>query len=280
MISLRGGFAPADTETCLRNAAYDARTVGGSFSNVELIHEYLRWVNKQTRMLKNRISSDDLERLVLTPVYWALQTASRENPDNSVFDLVAAEISDRDTTLISAADEVKSEIERWNQPNSTGVVLDTNVLLEYGDVLLSTRWHDLVGNHSHLYMLVTRAAIDELDMKKMSRDTTDQGKKVRSQAKAAIRSLESMFTKVTTQTRFQLSEPPHNIGMFVLPSDELDHQQLGDIDAEIIDRAQTVAPFIEPIIILTYDLGMALRSRAAGVQAVRLEYTQREANTP
>ena len=99
---------------------YDARTVGGSSSNVELIHEYLRWVNKQTRMLKNRISSDDLERLVLTPVYWALQTASRENPDNSVFDLVAAEISDRDTTLISAADEVKSEIERWNQPKLHG----------------------------------------------------------------------------------------------------------------------------------------------------------------
>ena len=52
-------IAPADAEICLRNAAYDARTVGGSFCNVELIHEYLRWVNKQTRMLKNWISSDD-----------------------------------------------------------------------------------------------------------------------------------------------------------------------------------------------------------------------------
>ena len=257
-----------------------ARSVGGSFSNVELIHEYLRWVNKQTRMLKNRISSDGLERLVLTPVYWALQTASRDNLDNSVFDLVAAAISDRDTTPISAADEVKAEIERWNQPNSIGVVLDSNVLFEYGDVLLSTRWHDLVGSDGHLHMLVTRAAIDELDMKKMSRDTTDQGKKVRSQAMAAIRLLESIFKKVTTQTRFQLSEPPHNIGTFVLLSDELDHQQLGDIDAEIIDRGQTVAPFVEQIIVLTYDLGMALRSRAAGVDTVRLEYAQLEANTP
>ena len=89
-----------------------------------------------------------------------------------------------------------------------------------------------------------------------------------------------MFTKVAMQTRFQLSEPPQNIGTFVLLCDKLDHQQLGDVDAEIIDRAQTLAPFVEQTVILTCDRGMALRSRAAGVQAVRLEFTQREANTP
>lgn len=287
MISLRPGASPQLAVQNLRAAANAAHNATGTGKiGFHMMTAFIEWANAQAINLRPLISDHDLNHLVLTTEYWTLRGNAPADYLGGFTMSLINELLRCEANLKAAADGVEAEIARWKYPvaNETlAVTLDTNVLLQYSSKLLTARWHKIVKRPSgvtYIFLIVTRAAIDELDTKKMSRDKTPQGELVRSQAHVAIRKLEKMFAPFAAPGTFgpQYPEVAEFSGRFELLSDDLEHVQRPDTDGEIIDRARTVAPFVDHSMMLTYDLGMALRSRAAGLEAIRLEYPEASSN--
>jgi hypothetical protein len=81
-----------------------------------------------------------------------------------------------------------------------------------------------------------------------------------------------MFGSMTQSPKFNHKDSTiDRRGRFELLNDGLDHIQLDDPDAELIARTRTLLPYV-PVKILTYDIGLALRARATGLDVLRLEY--------
>lgn len=95
--------------------------------------------------------------------------------------------------------------------------------------------------------------------------------RLKSVANAAIKVLWSMFgTRERTTNFSQPTERFNREGRVELLIDSIDHVQIEDSDAELLDRSRTLRAYL-PVKVLTFDTGMALRGRAAGIDVVRLD---------
>jgi hypothetical protein len=110
--------------------------------------------------------------------------------------------------------------------------------------------------------------LDELDRHKQSRGNDRQAKLIRSRAKAAIRALWSMFgSKVASSSFDRQDKIPRELGQFELLTDEVEHVQILDPDAELLARSRTLTAYL-PVKVVTFDTGMALRGMASGIDVV------------
>lgn len=125
--------------------------------------------------------------------------------------------------------------------------------------------------HRFLYLVIPRVALDEIDRHKRNRSKDPQAMRLKSVANAAIKVLWSMFgTRERTTNFSQPTERFNREGRVELLIDSIDHVQIEDSDAELLDRSRTLRAYL-PVKVLTFDTGMALRGRAAGIDVVRLD---------
>ena len=273
MIAIATGNDPADVETQLRAASAAAKNIsGGGAQGYHLMNAYIAWADEWTRMLRSRIEKADLERLILVPEYWALRAHTPEDFGQAFMSHMFDELFARESDLLAAAEEIRHESQRWagRGLDPIAVVLDTNIFLEWGDSLLEQDWHELLGLRPHrfLYLVLTRVVLDELDRHKQSRDASTQGQWRRAHAQAAIRSLWGMFGTHDLEMGYERTDSiPVRRAKFELVTDTIEHVQLDDPDAEILDRARALTAYV-PTQVMTFDTGMALRGRAAGVDVV------------
>jgi predicted ribonuclease YlaK len=173
--------------------------------------------------------------------------------------------------LERAADEIESERMRWhgNGQEPIALVLDTGVLEHYAKDLDAVDWHEIADLRPHrfLYLVIPRVVLDEVDRHKKSRGNDTQSKLLRSNARAAIKALWGMFGTRERATTFRRVGIPNKEGRFELLNDSIEHVQLADADAELLDRSRTVRAYL-PVKVITFDTGMALRGRAAGIDVV------------
>src|SRR4051794_7876781 len=90
----------ADMETVLEvlrevgSDAYNARGAGGT--PAARVDAYLKWANRAALRLRNQVTPAEIDRLVLTPVYFAVVALTRE-PTAHIGELVDRELDDRVT---------------------------------------------------------------------------------------------------------------------------------------------------------------------------------------
>lgn len=203
---------------------------------------------------------------------WALRTSNPAALGNNLSETVSREMEAQKYALENAAKDVKEELQRWHGKGQEPIalVLDTGVLEAHAEHLKSIDWHALadVRPHRYVYLVIPRVVLDELDRHKQSRNSTDQGKLMRSRAQAAIRTLWAMFGTGEESTTFvQADRVPAREGRFEILNDSIEHVQLGDPDGEILDRSRALRPYL-PVKTVTFDTGMALRGKAAGLDVV------------
>lgn len=264
-------------------------TASGSFA---WLRSYLTWANDSARVLRSQVRSEDLHLLILTKGYDSLLSMVSHAYKQVVFnngsmvvqpqagvedpvlnDLLGLEIEDRATVIREAVKTLDEHIRRWSRPGPY-VVLDTGVYINHPDKLKEMDIAAILGTREDVNLLVPIAVIDELDRLKQH-----SNKHVRWRAGHTIGLLNSV-----------LSTPPTGIlraaDLSGLSSGELfrgeirvellldppGHTRLPIEDDEIIDRAIAAQSLMgQPVTLVTYDGGQALRARSAGVNEIRLQ---------
>ena len=237
------------------------------------LHDYLEWVNETVRKLEHQVSTADIDRLVRTRGYELLlssglgrSTLPAEQETLSGF--ISAELDARYAAFEAAVNAIEAQIRRWSM-RAEFVVLDTTVYIHHPQKLEELDVAALIEKPGEaVHILVPIAVVDELDGLKR---TPQRGR-----ASCALAVLERAFQRSTGPEPLPRDDPAAVSGGEVtieIVFDPPGHVRLPITDDEIVDRAQAIQPFAaRKVTLVTYDTGMSLRARAAGLSEIKLSH--------
>jgi predicted ribonuclease YlaK len=187
--------------------------------------------------------------------------------------LLAAELDERVDAFDVAIKALEVRIRRWRL-DAVFVVLDSTVYIEHPQELEAIDFRQLVnGRGEDVHVLVPMVVVDELDGLK-------QHQRARTRARLALRTLDQLFARSTGPVRLRARDlrpldsgdiPFGEVTIEVL-LDRPGHRRLPIGDDEIVDRTVAAQPLTgQTITLVTYDTGMAMRARSAGLAVVKLQ---------
>lgn len=241
--------------------------------DVQTVHTgYLRWANDTADALGTRITSGDVERLVLTPRHWALQSLVLA-PHSGLMSLVQLEIREVQRRLAASTAALNEVYERWKRARGTLVVADTNAYLHHREEFDKVDWAYVVGAASHepINLVLPMVVIDELDRQKRTKE--------RSRARTTLRCINALFTDPTLSATVGPASGSGEVVVAHLFLDDPRRVRLPHPDSELVDRAQSLAALTgRDITMVTFDTGMVLRARAAGLSVRHLDEQDEKIN--
>jgi len=269
MVTLLPGTDASNAIETLTVLANNLSTVANG--DVQTVHtQYLRWVNDTADALGRRMSAGDVERLVLTPRQWALQSLV-PGVHAGLMSLVQLEVREAQRRLTKAIDELKRVREQWNDTPGVLVVPDTNVYLHHRQQVDEVAWGQVIGARPYVQvnLVSPMVVIDELDRHKRTNN--------RKRARSALRIVNGWFGQPGASAT--VTPATGTVGAVVahLLVDDPRHVRLPHADSELVDRAQSLAALTgRPVTIVTFDTGMVLRARAAGLASRHLSERDEE----
>ncbi|MCU1412438.1 MAG: hypothetical protein JWR04_3145 [Rhodoglobus sp.] len=275
MLGIRAAVASDHVIDQLRESLSRLDTATNADSVARALAAYLTWVNDCCRTLGPILSSEELDRLVLTRRYWALLGVVSIEVSKILWDVIRIEIAERREAFGIAIDELRG----MQSPHSAraSVIPDTNVWMRHHDSLGSLPWEDHLDLRGgvDLVIWIPSVVLEELDSLKRDRgEMFIDGKRVprRTLARNALRTITGWFgSNPEWPHAFQSTESrPRNVQVRVL-TEGRDHVRLRTADAELIDVAQSMSPFFVKTFMMTYDVSLAFRARAIGQKAVLLD---------
>lgn len=189
------------------------------------------------------------------------------DPNNELID---AELDTRARGLADAADELELEWSKWHSGQGTAIILDTNVLMEYGTRVRLVDWHDLADltYRPPVMVLIPIQVIEELDVLK---DRGNDNQK-RATARAVLRWLDTSFPLGQDSVRMTGAGVPDGEGATLrVWVDDVDRVPMPRADADIIDRVLDLRAFTARTLLVSQDRSMQLRARASGIDARHLQ---------
>ncbi len=279
LIRLLPGANPRAVAAVLREIAIDASNARNTTGRLpELIDAYLRWANLAATQLRNQVTPNEVNRLVLTPVYYAMITLTRE-PTPMIGSLISRELDERIADIEAARSALEGLERRW--PFETFVVADTSVFMQHTDKLEDWDFHTLIGvRHHAVHLLVPMLVVDQLDGLKQSRNES------RWRAGYSLAVIERVVSAPDTVGLLRAgdSSPLDSGGMpsgavtVEVVSDPPGHARLPIDDDEIIDRAVAVQLLAaKPTNFITLDTGQAMRARATPLTVKKLKMPKSKA---
>lgn len=262
------GISATRAASVLREASTAFQNMRGSgYSGFELYNDYIRKASDQVRMLGYVLPRVDMDRVMTTPHYWMLQSVDPSGKGPVLNSMMSLELDEKIRLLDEAADALVAQ-DRHYRPAGLVVVPDTNYLLHHPQRLEAISWASLgEGKVSHLIVAIPILVVDELDKAKRRTDKIENGKEsVRTRAGITLATLERWFEDPTeTHHRLPIEEMVVEVTLIL---DDPDRPRLPDADYEIIDNARAIRDLAgRRVLIATFDSGMRLRARAAGVEA-------------
>jgi PIN domain len=278
MIRLLPGVSPALTADILYDAARDLEDVQGRAGDaIALFNGYFGWAGRKMRVLVDRILPAEIDRLITTPRHWALSTLDLVQPGGTIRDFMEAQITETLGRLRAEVAAIRHELARWDGGKAVAAVLDTNVLLDLLDEIETMDWNGMldVRPPTSIVLAVPMAVIDELDVLKRDNKQEPKDSKrppLRNRASLAIRRLESWLSEPGAVVDFghiKCHGPVSSPLRLALINQDLGHVPIPHTDSEIIDRALSLAGFADDVRIVSFDTGMILRARQAGLNPCR-----------
>lgn len=256
----------------LRDAANDTghRTSGDA---TQVIGSYLGWVTEQVRMLQLRMAPDDLDRLLLTPRYWATQ--ANPAPSLATLSAVREEMQYRATQMNQAAQSLTEAMQTWRPIDGSYtnlVVVDTSFWVEQERAFDSIDWHELLKTAEgpsapamadELRLVVPMVVIDELD------GLAHKGN-LRPKVVGATRWLYRCLS-ASGGWPAKIVDPTRERGVVTaqLVFEPRGHSRLRNNDDEIVETGIRLRDFLghpaRQVFFLTYDAGAAFRAGHAGL---------------
>ena len=255
------------------DGAVNARSGGGD--NVHGYNTYMRWALEAVRMLRRQIAEADLERLVLTHTFWALQAHTTPSVE-SVGQLVDAELDQRVSMFEEARDDLAAQIARWPRYNWEYVVPDTSFFIQHPQKMEQLDLSEPLGLRGQaVHLLVPIVVVDELDELKESKDPH-----VRWRARHTLHVLDEVLPDPKWGGVLRSGEFSPVIGNVGIPSGEVTveivtdppgHTRLPMVDDEIIDRSLVFQALAgQRVTMITYDTGQSTRARVAGLTVKKI----------
>jgi hypothetical protein len=272
VIALRTTADAAHAVGMLRNAARSVgNIIGKGGSAVERLQSWRAWVSTSSTVLSPLLTDAAIRTHVRGDLHDLLQTVIPELYGDQLTWLVDSELIRRKAQLEAAADELDTDLQRWTKcGRGTALVLDTNVLLEFGKNLAHARWFHVANElpRGTMSLVIPIQVVEELDGLK------DRGAETaRKLARATLRWIDELFPgDWQDEDLGQVGVAQSGRLTFRLLVDELDRIPLPRPDADIIDRALSLGPFVNRTTMVSQDRSMRFRARAAGLDATPMRY--------
>lgn len=268
------GAALEDLETDLANL----RGAGGDAATQ--LYQYRLWADEAARRLGSVLRAEAIERLVVTPRYWSLQSldpATRQPQALAAF--VALEVEERYREVLRTRSDLDLERKRWSSRKGLLVVADTNVYLHHESYFDEIQWGPLVhARNDGVHLVVPLRIIDEPDLRKRSarneRVSGPSSEPLRTGARVTIKRLNELVpgpARVgTLRTDCFPDGGPATLSLLM---DEAQHVRLTGADDEIVDRALALQLLAERAVhLVTFDVGMKMRAEPAGLTPLLLQH--------
>jgi predicted ribonuclease YlaK len=186
--------------------------------------------------------------------------------------LLAAELDERVDAFKLAVKVLEERIRRWQRLDAIFVVLDTTVYIEHPQELEAIDFRQFVNRRGEdIHVLVPMVVVDELDELK-------QHQRARTRARLTLRTLDQLFASSTGPVRLRARDlrpldsgdiPFGEVTIEIL-LDQPGHRRIPVNDDEIVDRTVAAQPLTgQSITLITYDTGLAMRARNAGLAVVK-----------
>jgi rRNA-processing protein FCF1 len=258
----------------VHKGAVDARSFSGHA--VDRCNTYMRWALDAVRMLRHQIAESDLERLVMTRAFWALQGGGMGV--ESVGWLVDAELDHRVSMFEEARDDLAAQIARWSPYNNWAyVVPDTSFFIQHPQKVEELDLSGDLGLRGQgVHLLVPIAVVDELDGLKQ-----DSNAHVRWRARHTLQVLDQVLPNPEWAGELPRADFSPVIDGFGIPRGQVTveividppgHARLPITDEEIVDRALTFQVLAgQRVIMITYDTGQSTRARGRGLKVIKFD---------
>jgi hypothetical protein len=237
---------------------------GLSTRATDLAMNYLQWVHENVRMWRHRVEPADIDRLLRTRGYWAIQDA----PASS--DRVAeTEIADRQVVLSEVVAWLEDTINKWKTTSGKLVVADTSVFCHHECRIENIDFAAALGLGQHpIRLMVPVLVLDELEgLKQSSRHAT------RWRAAHTLGKFDEILGADGTgvllpdeKTKSERSQLPSNQVRVEVFFDPAGHRRLPINDDELIARTLAIqAESGKPVTFLTFDTAQSTRAKFAGL---------------
>ncbi|MBU2662648.1 hypothetical protein KOI35_03935 [Actinoplanes bogorensis] len=245
----------------------------------QTFYQYLEWARFGVQALSARVRPLEASAMFQTR-RWELLLGVGTDHDIARL-LMTQELDDRAVVLKAAYEDLKAEFERWTTPARL-LVFDTVVYMEHPQKLEELDFWGLTGEINRgIHLVVPIAVIDELDNLK---NRGHEAKKWRAAYSLAVldRVISGKKKNVagavyghvlraatrSTGDGPALERGPVTIDLLLDPPD---HVRLPNTDDEIVDRAVNVQALAgKPVTLVSYDTGMIMRARNAGLDVIKL----------
>lgn len=260
-----------DTLRTIQNSVINVRSQ--SMIRSDLLLHYSIWASEAVRLLRGKVREADLDRLILSRRYWALQASTASIDIGTIVDL---EIDERRAALDAAVGELEEEQRLEISRPGHVVIADTNVFLEHPEKLESLGFAGMLGlRETPVRLIIPIVVIDELDGLKTHRAR----KHVPWRASYTLAYLDGLLDATGYGTireadfsAFDAGGIPRGRVTAEISFDPPGHVRLANNDDEIVDRAMAIQAYVgREITLVTYDTKMRLRARTAGLSVHKLE---------
>jgi hypothetical protein len=244
----------------LRDLANEA----GNARSGTMFERYVAWTENAERMLGNVVEAEATADLVHTARYWALRTISPET--HRLAALVDAELDSRQQAFTRAEGDLRAQRQRWRSKAATLVVVDTNIFLQQDRPIQDVDWLTVADSRPGVRLVVPLVVVYELDrLKRQGNSTTAK------MAREAIRWLATTLPS-NPAGRSDLLSGQHHRGVTIEVAVQGGLTRPDDADGVIIGFAQQLKVISGMFVkLVTRDLGMQLRARSLGVDALLLD---------
>lgn len=236
---------------------------------------YFRWTDTAVGQLTGQIAERDIERLVLTPRYWALLGSPSVGTPQSLA-VIDQEISQRVTAFDAACRELEAQIGRWTD-QATYLVPDTSFICQGESLFDQADYHNIIGADwpRPIRVLIPIVVVNELDHLK------EAGTVVRHRALVSLAILDRVIAgsprephelrpPELRQVPGQQGLAPTGVVTVEVLLDPPGHARLPRVDDEIIGRALAIEPLAgRRVTLLTCDTAQSFQARALGLNVVK-----------
>lgn len=266
------GVALADAAEALRHVHTNLSNLRSQIHVADqIVDAYLAWANDSARHLRTRLSAADIDRLVQTRRFWAIQAAPHEGMARVVDTEIDSALEALHLT-IAASHHI---IERWGRAEGRLVVADPSFFINHPDKIADVDFAAILScREAPVRLMLPILVLDELD-----------GLKQASKARARWRAGHTLgvFDRAMAHgaaggriqdedyTPLQHGGVPRGRVVIEVYFDPAGHTRLPINDDELIDRALAIqAESGRTVTFLTYDTAQSTRARFAGLEVIKL----------
>jgi rRNA-processing protein FCF1 len=236
----------------------------------EQLTSHLMWARDARLRLAAVISAEQADALIYTRGYWALTEFANQHLLKPLV-LVWSEANERRDQLRELADELAATMRFWASRTPVPLLPDTNLFLHHREDLDAIDWHGVVGRSGGgvVDLVVPLVVVDELDRMKRANE-------VKGRARATLKRLNQLALQPLSARELRAATDGHGPVLVTYLAEARTRTREQRADDEIVTQAKYLQAFTRgDVQIVTFDTGMELRAKTAGVGCFRLDDTER-----